>query len=831
MKNKCQTRKEAFDPTGPLPSPRHLLRIGNWNTQTMYQTGKTAQVLKEMQRYRLNILGVSEVRWTGADKISFATGEVMYYSGRDDEQHREGVGLILDKEAKKSIMEWEPVCSRIIRARFYSRITKMTIIQCYAPTEDADIEVKDEFYAKLQEQLSKVSNRDILIVMGDLNAKVGQDNTGVERNMGKHGLGSRNDNGERFLDFCMENELVIGGTLFQHKRIHKETWLSPDNKTRNQIDHVAISQRWRTSLQDVKAIRGADIDSDHQLVLCKVRLKLRKVVRRNRERLFNSHRLKDPATQQAFSIELSDRYHFLNDIPIDDLDEYCAKIQETFLETSRSTLGYQENYRKPWISDNTWSLIEQRRSLREEILNRREEGSDLVKNRYKEKSKEVKISAKRDKKRFLENKAQEAEDAARKGDTRTLYRITRELTGTRSRACPLVRDKDGKILTQEDEQRARWAEHFKTVLNQPDPESPADIIQTTTREFEMKTKPISCTEIEEAILETKGNRATGEDKISADMLKADPTMSAKCLVELFNKVWVEEEVPEAWKKGIIVKLPKKGDMKDCGNWRGINLLSVPGKIFCRVLLRRMKTSLEKILREEQAGFRSGRSCIDQIFVLRTIIEQSIEWNSSLYLNFIDFAKAFDSVHHSTLWKILESYGFPKKVINILKSMYEGNQCSEHGGQQSEWFQIKSGVRQGCVISPLLFLVAIDWVMKTATSDKPRGIVWNSFERLEDEDFADDIALVSHSYADIQEKTNRIEQTAKSVGLRVNLAKTKTMRINAKTTMEINLNGQNLENVNKFKYLGSYLTADSNIEKEIQTRIALASAAFQRMRPI
>ena len=190
MKNKCQTRKEAFDPTGPLPSPRHLLRIGNWNTQTMYQTGKTAQVLKEMQRYRLNILGVSEVRWTGADKISFATGEVMYYSGRDDEQHREGVGLILDKEAKKSIMEWEPVCSRIIRARFYSRITKMTIIQCYAPTEDADIEVKEEFYAKLQEQLSKVSNRDILIVMGDLNAKVGQDNTGVEKNMGKHGLGS-----------------------------------------------------------------------------------------------------------------------------------------------------------------------------------------------------------------------------------------------------------------------------------------------------------------------------------------------------------------------------------------------------------------------------------------------------------------------------------------------------------------------------------------------------------------------------------------------------------------------------------------------------------------
>ena len=84
-------------------------------------------------------------------------------------------------------------------------------------------ESKEEFYSKLQEQLVKVSNHDILIVLGDFNAKIGCDNTGYERNMGKHGLGTRNDNGERFLELCLENDLAIGGTLFQHKRIHKET--------------------------------------------------------------------------------------------------------------------------------------------------------------------------------------------------------------------------------------------------------------------------------------------------------------------------------------------------------------------------------------------------------------------------------------------------------------------------------------------------------------------------------------------------------------------------------------------------------------------------------
>ena len=133
---------------------------------------------------------------------------------------------------------------------------------------------------------------------------------------------------------------------------------------------------------------------------------------------------------------------------------------------------------------------------------------------------------------------------------------------------------------------------------------------------------------------------------------------------------------------------------------------------------------------------------------------------------------------------------------------------------------------------MIFLVVIDWIMKTATSDKPRGIGWNAFDNLEDEDFADDIALVSHTFKDMQDKTRRIEDIAKQVGLKVNHSKTKIMKINAKQTwVDIKVNGQNLENVTEFTYLGSTLTEDNNTEKEVRTRIALASSAFQRMRPI
>ena len=334
-------------------------------------------------------------------------------------------------------------------------------------------------------------------------------------------------------------------------------------------------------------------------------------------------------------MELSNRFRLLDDIPVDDLNEYCTKVKDTFTSTSHLTLGYRDVSRKPWISDQTWQLIGERRTLKQRMLGSKDEDRRTVMDMYREKNRAVKRSSKKDKRNYLQDKATEAQGAAAVGDSRTLYKITRELTGSWKTQNTVVRDKEGKIISKEEDQRARWAEHFQSVLNRPEPEVPA-VIQGGAREFEMKKGPITCLEIEKAIRETKGNRAPGEDRITSDMLKADATTSAKCLVRLFNMVWTKEEVPEDWQKGIIIKLPKKGDLSECGNWRGINLLSVPGKVFCRVLLHRIKASIERILREEQAGFRGGRSCMDQIFVLRTIIEQSLEWNLSLYINFIDF---------------------------------------------------------------------------------------------------------------------------------------------------------------------------------------------------
>jgi len=106
--------------------------------------------------------------------------------------------------------------------------------------------------------------------MGDFNAKKGEDNQGVKHVMGRNGLGNRNENGEIFIDLCANYEMIIGGSLFPHKA----TWVAPNHRTSNQIDHIALSRKWRRSLLDVRSYRGADVASDHYLVVAQLKLKL-----------------------------------------------------------------------------------------------------------------------------------------------------------------------------------------------------------------------------------------------------------------------------------------------------------------------------------------------------------------------------------------------------------------------------------------------------------------------------------------------------------------------------------------------------------------------------
>ena len=765
---------------------------------------------------------------------------MILYSGHEEEDapHSQGVALMLSSAAQRALIGWQAHGPRLITASFRTKKRRLNIniIQCYAPTNDSEEEEKEDFYQRLQEVVQSFSARDIIVTMGDMNAKIGRDNTGYEEVMGRHGEGEMNDNGERFANFCAENRQTIGGSVFPHKRIHKVTWISPDHTTENQIDHICICKKFRRTLLDVRVKRGADVASDHQLVVGRLRLKLKRNTpgEESQRQKFNTFLLKDHSKKEEFKIELSNRYRVLEELLDEEetIDERWGRTKDAWVTTCKVVLGNKKHNHKEFISADSWKKIEERRKKKTALNDSRTRAEKArAHQEHREADKEVKKSIKQDKQKYVEDLAAEAEEAARCGNLKDLYDTTKKLSGKFGRAERPVKDKEGKVIKDEEGQRERWKEHFNELLNRPAPQNPPDI-PAAENDLPINCEPPSKEEIRQAIKTLRNGKAAGPDNIPAEVLKMDIEETVEMLHPLFVKIWEEEQVPSEWKEGYLIKLPKKGDLSSCSNYRGITLLSVPGKVFNRIILERMKTHVDRHLRDEQAGFRKERSCTDQIATLRIILEQSLEWNSTLYVNFIDYEKAFDSVDRTTLWKLMRHYGIPPKITNLIKNSYEGLTCRVvHSGKLTDQFEVKTGVRQGCLLSPFLFLLAIDWVMKSATSGRRNGIQWTLHRQLNDLDFADDLALLSHNQRQMQEKTSVVAETSASIGLNIHTGKSKVLRVNAINQNPIMLDNTALEEVDNFTYLGSVVDLKGGTDADVKVRIGKARAAFSQLKNI
>ncbi|XP_067411321.1 uncharacterized protein [Emydura macquarii macquarii] len=518
------------------------------------------------------------------------------------------------------------------------------------------------------------------------------------------------------------------GTFFSHRDIHKLTWYSPNDRDKNQIDHLLINGMWRRSLLDVRVKRGADVGSVHQLVTAMVRLKLRKTQNKPHiQRRFDIQKLQDSRTKHSFVTQVKNRFQVLQDLVTEsnagNINTVYNNIKTAYQQSAEECLGYREKRKsKQWIQPNTWKVIEERRKLKSQMISTRSARlQECYKQHYSEANKTVKRMVRADRRAFVDDLAKEAESAAAREEQGQLYRITKQV-------CE--------------------------ILNRESSEEGANISGRET-DLDINIDPPTKEEIISAIKKLKNNKAPGKDNLNAELFKTDPETAAGILEPLFRTVWTEACVPEDWTKGVIIKIPKKDTLSDCNNWRGITLLSIPSKILAKVIIGRLSTAVNETLRKEQAGFRKGRSCTEQIFALRNIIEQSAEWQRQLHVNFIDFEKAFDSVDRDRLWQILRAYGIPHHMVELIRSFYKNYSCCV--GRSDIWFEVKTGVHQGCVMSPLLFNLVIDWVMRRTTEEGHTGIRWTLFSTLEDLDFADDLALHSHTHRHMQDKTDKLNQ--------------------------------------------------------------------------
>lgn len=434
---------------------------------------------------------------------------------------------------------------------------------------------------------------------------------------------------------------------------------------------------------------------------------------------------------------------------------------------------------------------------------------------------------------WINSLADEAENAARMGNTRQLYMISKKLCNSHRPSEQPIKDAQGNLLVTEEKQLLRWREHFCNILNRP-------MVEGYSAEFwnDFSMRPItggnedppSKDEIVRAVKELKNHKAPGMDNIPAELFKVDPDAAAHALHPLLTNVWITEKLPPEWKQGLLIKLPKKGNRTDCNNWRGITLLCTVSKILSKVILYRIQDAIEATIRTEQAGFRKGTSCVDQINSLRIIVEESVEWRKPLFMTFVDFEKAFDSINRQFIWDALEQKGLPLKIIRIIKEAYNGFNCKVvHNGKLTEAFDVTTGVRQGCLLSPLIFIVVMDAIMLKITMNN--GIRLPGTETLNDLDFADDICLLSESHINMQTNLTTLQQTAEKAGLKINRKKTEEMRVCNNSDTPTTLEGQVIERVEKFCYLGSFITPQGGADCDVESRINKARGAFAQLKSI
>ncbi|KAI8433901.1 hypothetical protein MSG28_015827 [Choristoneura fumiferana] len=793
----------------------NIMKIGNWNVRGLLQPGKLEILERELMRCDISICGLSETHWRGNGHFR-TENHTIYFSGHKNES-RNGVAITIPNELSNCVMGYEPVSDRIISIKIKAKPVNFNIMQVYAPTSEADDSVIEMFYTTLEAALHKVSNREILVISGDFNAKIGSSSVDSELRevIGPYGLGNRNERGERLIQFAADNGLAIANSLFKHHPRRLYTWTSPGGAYRNQIDYVLVKTRWKTSIRNAHTLPGADCGSDHQLVVCTLKLKLkaaRKIEKTRRITVTNP-----PLFMEAMKARWTEWSARRSDD--DTAEQLWSEAKTMILDAAKSTQPRRfdgSTKRQHWMSDDTLVLIEERRRLK---------ASGASVQNQNEYTNRIQAACRRDKNNFLRTICAEVEAHAGKNETKDLHQKIRYITKKFKTQSWAIEDAKGNVITELENILEVWQKYCQSLFLDSD----SHVFSSTVPCDSDMEPDILKEEVRSAIKHLKSGKAVGSDEIPIETIRCCGDYGVDIFHRICNLIWRTGVWPTEWTHSLFIPLHKKGSTTKCSNYRLIALITHASKVLLHILHQRLNSFISKEIAPEQAGFVKGRGTREQILIVRQIIEKAKEFNRPVYICFVDFQKAFDSVRWPRMWKTLLDMGVPQHLVHVLRTLYENNTASVRmDNVSSQRFCPTAGVRQGCILSPLLFNAYTEHIMRIALENWTDGIPIGG-KNISNLRYADDTTLLATSEDKIGELLTRIETVSLEFGLKLNRTKTKIMivdrgRNNAPEVTEI----ANCQVVQSYVYLGSLVSNKGGSEDEIKRRMVITRCAMDRL---
>lgn len=368
-----------------------------------------------------------------------------------------------------------------------------------------------------------------------------------------------------------------------------------------------------------------------------------------------------------------------------------------------------------------------------------------------------------------------------------------------------------------------WERYFKTLLSAPlDDTTNIEIRKQledhdaiclscrNTEEDDILNGPITANEVKQSIKALPKNKAPGMDGIGMDLISNAENVVIPILTQIFNKILDTGFFPHEWSKAIICPIYKKGPKDNPENYRGISLLNASNKIFAKILNNRLQQWCESadLLHEEQAGFRPGYSTIDNIFNIMAIVQKYLtKPRGRIYIAFVDFSKAFDSIIHDHLWVSLLNNGIHGKFMNVIRSMYNSLlSCVKTQDGLTTMFPCGLGTRQGCILSPLLFVLFLNQFITQLKEKNLPGIqISQEFPSIQALFYADDLSQLGDTVNRLQIQLNELSSFCTNWGMQVNINKTKIMVFRrggvVRKVEKWYYKGEPLEIVTYFKYMG------------------------------
>ena len=735
---------------------------------------------------------------------------------------------------------------------FFSLEQDIFLCAIYIPPKDS-IYFNPDSFRDLEADIATFSSIGYIILAGDFNARTAraQDYIEVDNNghipgdmpVFHHNLSKRNnydcqinDHGKVLLDICKTCNLRILNGRTKGDSFGKITYHSPHGIST--VDYIIVSDNFSNSVQSLM-VKQPTIFSDHSQIVCWINITPSTPTHDQTTSQIRMFNLPKQFLWQSNSTE-----SFLNVLKLDEYQSRLLTFEKTQFEPTSKGVNSATKQFTDLLNDislrslklkNTENTKKKKRSKRwfdSECFTWRKILTDLSKKKHNNP---------------LDENIRHNYHTTRKHYKKLIK--SKKLKLLNSKIDNLVSKKGNQEfwhhlkLIHEDKQKATHRKlevnidnlhnHFKKLHSEPELSSLSpfhlSVIQNKLALEQQKEihnsmdEPFSVIEIETTIKLLKCGKAPGPDRIRNEMLKTGSIYLKTSICKLFNLILESGFFPTNWCEGVITPIFKSGDKRDPANHRGICISSCLGKLFSAVLNSRLTNYIEdnNIMNKAQIGFMANHRTTDHIFTLRTLIDKHVTHTTSgkLYTCFVDFKKAFDSIWHDGLLYKLLTYKIGGKFYDLIKSLYLKSKCSiklDH--QQSAPFEYGNGVRQGCILSPMLFNLYINELPSLLNMPETDPVILPNGSSINCLLYADDLVLISQSAIGLQNALSALSKFCTNWLMNINIKKTKIVIFQKKRRKSTALkhhffiNKKEIEITDNYTYLGVKFSTNGSFKE-------------------